>query len=1520
MKQSNKRFLCFSFGIIFLVLLWVIPSFASTHSEGGLIDDAADGTTAEGALVRVYYPNYTARIAESTVDFWHPIELKWTWVLDVGFILQWGANTEHVAVIEKEINPSSDLHTGYYAVTNKLTTTNDPDEFATCQLRKIPIPQVIISGNQNNISWSTATEDPGLPQQINIIGYQLYRSTQASGNFTKISSQMLTSTTYTDTDIVPGTKYYYAIKLVYKGGVEGTYLSATQVETQPTTPQSLIAHYPFDGNANDLISGNNGTVDGATPAADRFGNPNGAYQFDGMDDYISIPLTVLNQSKGSISFWFKTLKNTQRQIALFALENGGIISDTITEYTIAGFAIFLDQRGGAPQQNLFPIFTHYPPWALDVSETQFNSKTNFNWNHVVVVHDGISPKLYLNGVSLGTNPYNPTDVTLWWDHIFSSTPSANSAGFGKLLSRTDSATVPFNGLIDDARIYNYSLSEAEVKALYESLPTVLKGSLTVNLTPQGSIDAGAQWRLNNDSSWRNNGDTVSSLSAGTYTVEFKDVTGWNKPENKTITLENGQNTTATGTYTQITPSSHTITANAGPGGEISPSGLISIAHGGALTFTFSPAADYEIEKFLVDGIPEKLTSCFGFWCYTLNNVTADHTIEVTFIPSIKKYTITATAGSGGSISPSGSVTVEHGKNQTFNISSNTSYTVEYIKIDGVSVEPADSYTFSNVTANHSIAVTFKSNVIVKPLSISPTELSISEVSSVHSFTISGGKTPYTAITKNGSATVNQSTVTYTAPNITTDDVLTVYDASGKSVTASIAFSVGNVIIVAVSEKTVSRGEVVELEATGGMSELIWTAPVGGSFIPSDGYKGPSVQFKAPDELGDYTVTVSDNLNNSRNIVIHVRNKPVLSPKYNWINADYKDVTLQVIGGNPPYHWTVDQGSIVPKTDTATAVYSSPRIIDGEATITVTDHSGLQDTATVFINRPMRLRQEFVVSPGKRVDMIVSGGYPPFIWNAMTGEFRDKDGNIVSEGEIVVYHASDLLQDDTITVTDASGNTCQATVYNRTPLSFVTASKSVQLGSAVTMQVQGGVPPYQWSIDDSAEILSYSGQDNTTADIQVASIAGPTLSSKKNMITITVTDKVAGHQIQGFLFVMGELRVNPSQQITLHRGESVKLEVFNGAGNYIAVSERGYVQSVTQSYNLGIFKYSTVNPETISTEKPAAIPVGQDTITVYDGANTKLTINVDVITELEPVITPSMYSGEPGMEITMMAVHGLPPYRWDFWGANGDITPLNEDASIVHVVVSNVTETAGRVVVTDQFDKQGYAEVITTRPLRITPRAATIFPGQEQTFSALGGLGNYEWELLPMPGVAPIPGAQLSSVTGKNTTFTLPPEVDSGSMLIQLSDSSSEVVTATISISPMTLKAVDEGNSASVLLTFSPNEINTGLIFIRILTPKKRSFFMTLDGMDNLTQELVAFFDLKGQALREFQIVPFFGGFLPAIQKEKLKALDGKGVYRLDIIIYDPDYKGNKTEYLEWDGQFIPVIGMVQGSTSILVED
>ena len=70
------------------------------------------------------------------------------------------------------------------------------------------------------------------------------------------------------------------------------------------------------------------------------------------------------------------------------------------------------------------------------------------------------------------------------------------------------------------------------------------------------------------------------------------------------------------------------------------------------------------------------------------------------------YTIKATAGIHGSITPSGDIDVLHGGSQTFSIAANSGYAISNVKIDGVSIGAVKSYTFENVTGNHTIAVTF----------------------------------------------------------------------------------------------------------------------------------------------------------------------------------------------------------------------------------------------------------------------------------------------------------------------------------------------------------------------------------------------------------------------------------------------------------------------------------------------------------------------------------------------------------------------------------------------------------------------------------------------------------------------------------------------------------------------------------------------------------------------------------------------------------------------------------------------
>ena len=75
-------------------------------------------------------------------------------------------------------------------------------------------------------------------------------------------------------------------------------------------------------------------------------------------------------------------------------------------------------------------------------------------------------------------------------------------------------------------------------------------------------------------------------------------------------------------------------------------------------------------------------------------------------PVAQKYTITATAGEGGSITPAGEVSVKEGASQTFTIAAQEGYAIADVLVDGQSVGAVDSYTFENVTANHTIAALF----------------------------------------------------------------------------------------------------------------------------------------------------------------------------------------------------------------------------------------------------------------------------------------------------------------------------------------------------------------------------------------------------------------------------------------------------------------------------------------------------------------------------------------------------------------------------------------------------------------------------------------------------------------------------------------------------------------------------------------------------------------------------------------------------------------------------------------------
>jgi Divergent InlB B-repeat domain/Bacterial Ig domain/Domain of unknown function (DUF5060)/Secretion system C-terminal sorting domain/Carbohydrate binding domain len=95
-----------------------------------------------------------------------------------------------------------------------------------------------------------------------------------------------------------------------------------------------------------------------------------------------------------------------------------------------------------------------------------------------------------------------------------------------------------------------------------------------------------------------------------------------------------------------------------------------------------------------------------------NDVWMDNVTLMTVSPPVVSYTISASAGANGTISPSGSVAVNSGASQSFSFAPNAGYEVADVIVNGVSQGVLTSYTFSNVTANQSISVSFKQSVIV----------------------------------------------------------------------------------------------------------------------------------------------------------------------------------------------------------------------------------------------------------------------------------------------------------------------------------------------------------------------------------------------------------------------------------------------------------------------------------------------------------------------------------------------------------------------------------------------------------------------------------------------------------------------------------------------------------------------------------------------------------------------------------------------------------------------------------------
>lgn len=207
--------------------------------------------------------------------------------------------------------------------------------------------------------------------------------------------------------------------------------------------QGLAAHFSFDGDANDASgNGNHGSVNGAVPVSDRNGKKNAAYLFDGINDYISLPASALNNlGNCTMAFWIKLESNSFG--TLISKQHNAVNSTAISIGYLPS-----DPKNIRNGRVTFYLSNQSNNESIEGLETS-------KYYHLAFSYSNRNIKTYLNGqlINEKSGSYNiPND----------NSPTATTIGAWL----GDGGGKYFNGIMDDVKIYNRVLSDGEVKALY----------------------------------------------------------------------------------------------------------------------------------------------------------------------------------------------------------------------------------------------------------------------------------------------------------------------------------------------------------------------------------------------------------------------------------------------------------------------------------------------------------------------------------------------------------------------------------------------------------------------------------------------------------------------------------------------------------------------------------------------------------------------------------------------------------------------------------------------------------------------------------------------------------------------------------------------------------------------------------------------------------------------------------------------------------------------------------------------
>ncbi|MFO0969605.1 MAG: LamG-like jellyroll fold domain-containing protein, partial [Gemmataceae bacterium] len=347
----------------------------------------------------------------------------------------------------------------------------------------IPYYSTFLGGNGNDTAGQVAVDNAG---NAYVVGYT------NSGNFPTVSPVQAAIGGSNDVFVAKlSDSANHAPMLPVIGtqtATKGTTLTvnagATDADLGSPGAAGAVAWWRGEGNANDSLSGNNGTfVNGAAPT------PNGklgqAFSFDGVNDYVSAP------SSSSL--------NVTAAVTVDAWVNVAV-----GNASFAGIAGTWDDTTGNNRSYLLALQNNKVKFYVSHTGSDFPSVWGTTvlqpgvWYHVAGTFDGTNLNVYVNGIVDAAPVSSPGGI------------HANSHPF--FIGNADSGPAYFKGSIDETTVFNRALAASEIQAIYNQTNSGLtytldSGPAGASISPSGVIswtppptDAVSWWKLDGDTS------------------------------------------------------------------------------------------------------------------------------------------------------------------------------------------------------------------------------------------------------------------------------------------------------------------------------------------------------------------------------------------------------------------------------------------------------------------------------------------------------------------------------------------------------------------------------------------------------------------------------------------------------------------------------------------------------------------------------------------------------------------------------------------------------------------------------------------------------------------------------------------------------------------------------------------------------------------------------------------------------------------------------------------------------------